>query len=101
MASWDGEPSEALAREKKLKTRVPIGMGIVVPAYRIAETLNQPELVMARQKEYEQRANEEAATMDSLPSSEASLPANGENPNHREDFTRLVNAAARKPAPKD
>jgi len=28
-------------------------------------------------------------------------PANGENPTHREDFMRLVGAAARKPEPKD
>jgi hypothetical protein len=31
--------------------RVPVGMGVVVPASRIAETLNQSELVKQRQEE--------------------------------------------------
>jgi hypothetical protein len=65
LGSWDGEPSETLAHEKGLKgRRVPVGMGIVVPASKIAETLNQQELVMARQKEHERQLNEKAASTD-------------------------------------
>jgi hypothetical protein len=102
-ASWDGEPAPALAQDKKLKKdrRVPVGMGIVVPSAKIAETLNQPELVMARQNEYERRLRENAAVTDSLPPSKDGPPANDANPTHREDFRHLVNVAARKPEPKD
>ena len=66
-ASWDGEASCELASDKNLGMgqRVPVGMGVVVPASRIAETLNQSELVKQRQEEYERRT-ENAATMDSL-----------------------------------
>ncbi len=35
------------------------------------------------------------------PSDEAARPANDENPKHREDFTRLLGAAVRKPPQED
>jgi len=53
--SWDGEPAPALEQNQKLSRRVPVGMGVVVPASKVAETLNQPELVVARQEEYRRR----------------------------------------------
>jgi hypothetical protein len=89
-SSWDGEPAPVLAMDKKLEKnrRVPVGMGVVVPAEKIAETLNQPDLVMQRQKEYQRRSRENASVTDSLSSDD-------ENPSHREDFTSLLNAAAK------
>ncbi|MDR3483944.1 MAG: hypothetical protein P4M05_03430 [Bradyrhizobium sp.] len=76
------------------------GVGVVVPAYKIIETLNQPDMKAERDKMAD-RAEKDAATPDSLPIEEGSPPASDANPNHREDFMRLVGAAARKPAPKD
>jgi hypothetical protein len=63
--SWSEKPSKTLAKDKNLKKdqKVPVGMGVVVPANKIAETLNQPELVMARQKEYQRRLRENAAAI--------------------------------------
>jgi hypothetical protein len=71
-SSWDEEPDEALAKEKRLPigARVPIGMGVVVPATKVAETLNSEALIIARQKEYKRRLAESSATMDSLPPSD-------------------------------
>jgi hypothetical protein len=102
-ASWESNPSEELAKDRKLDPheKVPLGIGIVVPAEKIAETLNKRELVMARQKEYERRLRERAATTESLSPSETSPPASDANPMHREDFMRLVDAAARKPPQED
>jgi hypothetical protein len=53
--AWDDKPSDTLAKARGLEKnrRVPLGMGIVVPASKIAETLNQPEFVMARRKQYQ------------------------------------------------
>jgi hypothetical protein len=62
-ASWDGEPEEILALDKHLAraaTRVPVGMGVVVPSIKIAETLNDPRLAMARRNEYERRLDQTA-----------------------------------------
>ena len=100
MASWKAQPSTELAAETAIDvgTKVPLGMGIVVPANKIAETLNNPELTIARRNEYERRVRDTAATTDSLPrpvSSPAPTPAAAENPHHREDFTSLLNAAAK------
>ncbi len=98
-ASWDEWPSRILSKEKKLSKdqKVPLGMGVVVPAYKIAETLNRTELMMARRQRYQDELTERAATTDSLPSpSEASAPESDANPNHLADFTRLVDVAARK-----
>ena len=96
-ASWSGEPDKVLAEDKNLKNRkVPIGMGVVVPASKIAEVLNKEALVKSRQNEYKRRLNENAATTDSLSPSGDSAPDSDANPNHLADFTRLVDVAARK-----
>jgi hypothetical protein len=98
-ASWDGEPDDVLADDKNLKRgmRVPVGMGVVVPSYKIAETLNSEQLVRARREEYQRRLDETAATNDILAPSSFSAPDYGkdENPRHKEDFTSLLNAAAK------
>ena len=74
------------------------GLGVVIPVEKIIETITQPELSEMRRKIAE-RTRQQGATPDL--SDDPSPPANGENPKHREDFMRLVGAAARKPVPKD
>src|SRR5665213_484408 len=70
------------------------GMGVVVPVKKIVETVNQPEVLELRRRLIAE-AKSGGATADVF---DDDLPANGENPTHREDFMRLVGAAARKPA---
>jgi hypothetical protein len=97
-SSWEGEPDDTLAKDKKLSGhRIPVGMGVVVPANKIAETLNDPELIMARRKEFERRARERAAIDDALPPLKSSRHDDDANPRHREDFNSLLNAAAKTP----
>jgi hypothetical protein len=50
--SWDGEPGEILAADRNLSggKRVPVGMGLVVPADKIIELIrDHPELKRQRQ----------------------------------------------------
>ena len=91
------------------KTDQPIGenntgISIVVPASKIMDTINQPQvseedIKMARRHD-ERRKRESGARTASVPA-ERDPPSNDENPNHREDFTRLLNAAAQKPPQED
>jgi regulator of extracellular matrix RemA (YlzA/DUF370 family) len=98
--AWEGDPTPvAQDRRWAVDKRVPVGMGIVVPAERILElVMDHPDLKADRADTLRKRDEARAAKTDSsLPDP----PANGANPTHQEDFTRLVSAAARKPAPKD
>jgi hypothetical protein len=77
------------------------GISTIIPAAEINDILMQDELVR-------QRNDDEKKIMEGLADVPASVqrqddvpPANDVNPKHREDFTRLVSAAARKRAPKD
>jgi hypothetical protein len=82
------------------------GMNGVVPAWRLREMLDLPIVrdMIQREEDAElKRRNEDTpgAKLDAASSEEVVPPTNDANPTHREDFTRLVGAAARKPAPKD
>jgi hypothetical protein len=69
-------------------------MTVVIPAWRITELLNLEAFEMARQK----RDDEREAQSKRRPRSEAANlgMSTDENPNHLEDFKRLVDVAARK-----
>lgn len=99
--AWDGEPGRILAADRNLSgtdLRVPVGMGIVVPGDRIFELIkNDPEIAKTREEVTQEQLRKRAASSDSA----FSPPASDANPTHREDFTRLVGAAARKPAQED
>jgi hypothetical protein len=76
------------------------GMTLAIPGWTIRDFLDMPKMV----EEREEAVSELLALRDKHrgPVAEsASPPANGENPTHREDFTRLVGAAARKQEPED
>jgi hypothetical protein len=97
-AAWDGEPSSAIATDRKFgpDKRVPIGVGIVVPAEKLLELImDDPELKKKRVEVIAQKKRASAAVADS------SLHASDANPNHREDFTSLLGAAAQKRESKD
>jgi hypothetical protein len=109
-SSWDAPPDEVMAAQTGQGVRVPVGLGIVVPAQKIIDTFMQEELVTMRNEvkaRQAQRQHTEAATPDSaIPVARAAEavakpePTGDENPQHREDFTRLVSAAS-KPKPRD
>jgi hypothetical protein len=103
--SWDAPPDEVLSVQSGKETRVSVGMGIVVPAQRIKEVLDLEESVNIRKEVKARHAARNAASPDSAISSAASsashAASSNTNPNHREDFMRLVGAAARKQEPKD
>jgi hypothetical protein len=99
--AWDLEASDLVVKDRQWKgnRRVPVGMGVVVPAERLLElVMNDNELKKHRDRVITKRV-ERGAT--AVTDSGLSPPANDANPNHREDFTRLVGAAARKHEPKD
>jgi hypothetical protein len=68
-------------------------IGVVIPVEKIVETINHPELVFERQKIVRNR-RASGATPDLAAADET--PTNDLNPAHREDFTSLLNAAAKK-----
>jgi hypothetical protein len=79
------------------KVRVNTGMMGVVPAWKLYELLMRPDMVKKRatdEDEYKKRPSTSVLT--DVSSESSSPPASDENPTHREDFTSLVNAAARK-----
>lgn len=91
-SSWPGTPDsdlvEAVGLPKDVK--VPIGVGVVVPAERLMETLNLPQLKAQRQKNADAEDQSSAPTTDAAPAFD--------NPRHKEDFTNLLRAAVKGPA---
>ena len=75
------------------------GMNGVVPAWRLLELLNLPKIKEPRDRDeaaqVERRKRETPSASPNSATGDASA-ATDENPKHREDFTSLVGAAARK-----
>jgi hypothetical protein len=93
--SWDAPPDEVMTTQTGRGVTVSVGVGIVVPSERIVEVLDMPELKRPRD---EFLASAAANPQSAAISPAASVPPSTDaNPTHREDFMRLVGAAARKP----
>jgi hypothetical protein len=75
------------------------GMTIVIPAWRISELLDLEVFEMARQDRDERRR--EGWAKRPTPEAESASSSTDANPTHREDFTRLLGAAVRKPGSED
>lgn len=88
---------DVVADANEPERSVHTGIGVVIPVEKIVETIEHPELVEMRKKFVEQ-LRKQGATADLAPEHVEApvLPANDENPKHREDFNSLVGAAARK-----
>jgi hypothetical protein len=92
---------DVVSDESEPERSVHTGIGIVVPVEKIIETINHPDLIGMR-KEIVERLRKEGATADLVPDERAvDATANDKNPDHREDFTALLNAAVQKPQSKD
>ncbi|MGO9698809.1 MAG: hypothetical protein ACLPX7_06050 [Xanthobacteraceae bacterium] len=104
IGSWDAEPGRVLAADRDLRgnTRVPVGVGIVVPADRIIELLVEHPLMKKQRRDY---ANALKGGSFSTPASQDSAipdpPIGDANPKHREDFNSLLGEAVQKREPKD
>lgn len=95
--SFKGIPDKTLAKELSLKygPTVPVGMGIVVPSERIEELMNHEDLVADREELKHLGVSRAAAVADSAFAGveQSALPTTDENPDHQEDFSRLLDAA--------
>jgi hypothetical protein len=90
--AWDAKADAVLAADRDNEDmRVPVGMGVVVPSARLLEILDMEELRQKRQDRKKRLESENAVSLDVVPRS------TDENSTHREDFTRLLGAAAQKP----
>lgn len=87
--AWKAPPDELWTINRSDRVTVPVGMGIVIPASKIIEVLNMPELV---EKRREGPSGIVAVTPDVA---RKTLPI-PDNLQHKEDFTSLVGAAAKK-----
>jgi hypothetical protein len=79
------------------------GIGVVIPASKIVETIMQPDLLNERQQIARKIQMQGAATPDHSSADEKIAAAEstlGGNPAHREDFNRLASAAS-KSKPRD
>jgi hypothetical protein len=93
--AWDGQPGTILANDRNLRGghRVPLGMGLVTPIEKVVELIERNSILKEDRELLKARDRaRRAAKMDSAFSS----PASDANPKHQEDFTFLVNSAARK-----
>jgi hypothetical protein len=97
MGSWDGKPGEILAADRNFKgnVRVPVGMGLVCPSEKIIDLImKHPKAKTAAKKHIAKLDKSAAASTDYAAKGEQT--ASDDKPTHKEDFTRLLNAAARK-----
>jgi hypothetical protein len=63
-SSWDALPDEVLAVEQGMALRVPVGMGLVVPAQKLIDLLELPEIKVQRQAIRERLEREQIAKPD-------------------------------------
>jgi len=87
--------------ERDASSGIHAGIGVVVPVEKIIETVMQPELSMARKKIVDEDRRKSGAVADIATDAEDASPASDVNPNHRGDFTSLLNAAVKTREPKD
>lgn len=104
-SSWGGEPSKELAvgySDMGQPISVPLGLGIVVPADKIIETLELADLKKERERRKELSRKLAAASTQSAPiAKSAGDDGEPEAEEHRERFSRLLDAAVKQPKSSD
>lgn len=110
-SSWKVKSSEIVAvrsdSDDRRGSAAPLGMGIVTPASKLVNVLKSKELQVARTKLKARLSAAKSASFDMLDGDRGGVagsamanqaaPDADANPRHKEDFTALLNAAARKP----
>lgn len=81
--------ADTVAEDGGTASSINAGIGIVVPVEKIIETIQQADLAQQRLERTMQLRKERGATMDF-----SAVATDEKNPTHREDFTRLLGAAA-------
>jgi hypothetical protein len=96
--AWNFHPDQVLATERGLSkdNRVSLGVGIVIPATKILELLELPEMQKKRADFISKRDLQNAASPESV-----KPIIKLDNPRHKEDFNSLLTAAAKKKPPAD
>jgi hypothetical protein len=96
------DTGEYLTTEPKVEDLwINSGISTIVPASEIIDVLMQPDLMDQRMSDVKKLTEYlDVPTASRSTAEGASPPATDANPNHLEDFTRLVDVAARK-KPKD
>lgn len=97
-----------LARSGKRRAagnmEIPNSMTVVVPSWEISHHLQtHPSFVAARQKreEMQEKSDSKSAKPESTGASKSAPSTTADNPQHKEDFTRLLGAAVKKPRQDD
>ena len=91
--SWYKNPDQVLTSEIGMgeDIRVPIGMGVVTPVEKLIELMELPEMKKKRTDFVAQKDRNRAVSLDSI-----KPILDTDNPQHKEDFNSLINAAAKK-----
>jgi hypothetical protein len=95
--AWEAPPDEVKAAEAGT-VLVPLGMGLVVPCSKIVELLDRDDVKKQREILKNQMLPN-AATTQSVQVERR--PQKAGNPDHREDFNRLLGAAVKRPKSSD
>jgi hypothetical protein len=94
-AAWEAPAGDVIAIDRGAQITVPVGIGVVVPAAKIIEMLELPNIKARREELDKQSAENTAATPQAIEARSSFSVSNEPNPRHREDFTSLLNAAAK------
>lgn len=97
--AWEAPADEIRAAQTGTNV-VPVGMGVVVPGHKLIELLEREDVTKKRNEYLASRKPDAAIPQavpykPAVPSSDAK--ASEKNPDHREDFKRLLGAAVKPP----
>jgi hypothetical protein len=95
--SWDSPPGTVLGVKDSYGARVPVGMGLVIPVEKMLCLLETDEMKNHRETVIKQRQAADVASLDSVEPTKPAPPSADEEPNHRERFRALLDAAVKRP----
>ena len=89
------------AGDHNKRLMIPSSMTTIVPAWRITEVLEMPELKKKREDREERQSAHARSRRTSFSAEATEAAPESDNPAHKEDFTSLLNEAARTPPQDD
>ena len=93
------DPTEVVSPDEAAPGDMNTGIGVVIPAQRILDIVYSPDLVSLREQVIENMKKKSGFVADSAA---GKAPATkDENPRHKEDFSRLLDAAVKDPQSTD
>ena len=107
-SSWKVKNSEIVSvtidEEDEKGGLAPLGMGVVTPAYRLLEIFESAKIKQASDtfmKRRDQEVSAQEDMMSSVDDLEFGPPIKDENPQHKEDFNRLLGEPMKGPKSKN